>query len=148
MVVVASEGKITDLRLYGEIQSACVEFLKKYIKGFHVCGSTSDCDTYAEAVTLRGQRPVRRKSLKGVPVNRYVLFLDVPVERFVELLEGRIIRAIVRKSGLRSEARTLFPAVRNVVGTVLSQYLFYNPECNKGRYICETGACTEFDPWK
>ncbi|MBI4243941.1 MAG: hypothetical protein HY606_07620 [Planctomycetes bacterium] len=150
-VVVASSGQISDLALYPHVFEAGKKVLKKYVRGFHVCGCRMHCDLEAKLTEMAKDDSAERE-LKGIDfrsrrINRYVLFIDVLLSQFCKELEVAILREVAKHSPVKNWRGLLFPIIKNGVEQVLSKYIYYSLTCNRGEYICQVGTCTEFDPW-
>jgi hypothetical protein len=147
--VIEPNAKIHAAKLYPAVFRAARDVLKKYVKGFHVCGCRPHCDNESEPTELArpgGARP--RVMAKAPPLSRYVLSLEVPLKEFAKELETELIRAIAGLSAVKNWRKLLLPTIRDAVEPTLGRYLSYSPSCNRGEYLCTVGACTEFDPWE
>jgi hypothetical protein len=137
-------AKIPSAQLYPSVFETCKSVLKRYVRGFHVCGCRPHCDRESQGTELGKPAVLTRNST----VARYVLSLEVPLKDFAKELEAELVKSVSRLIQLHNWHKLLFPVVREVVEPILGKYLSYSPTCNRGEYLCTVGACTEFDPWE
>lgn len=143
---------VRDLAVYPPIAAAVKTVLHRYVRGFHVCGCTRHCDEGSEPTELRDPRnpapAVDQAVLRTTRVRRYVLNLEIPLSAFARELEVEVMRAVAHSlPDVRNWHGLLFPVIRQTIEPIVGKYVYYTPTCNQGQYICEIGACTEFDPW-
>lgn len=133
--------------LYPAVFAACKGTLQACVRGFHVCGCARHCDAEGQKTELA---PPGADASKDAPrrMRRYILSIDVPLRKFAQDVEFKILRAVAEHSPVKNWRRKLFPIVRKVVEPVLGRALVYSPACNRDEFICQAGACTEFDPWE
>lgn len=135
--------------LYPAVFEACKGVMKKYVRGFHVCGCRPHCDLESILTELAApDAPSPRLDPKSPPAGRYVLSLDIPLKEFTKQLETSVVKAVAENTSVHNWHKLLFPVVRNSIEPTLGKYVSYSPGCNRGEYICAVGVCTEFDPWE
>lgn len=142
--VIDPQAHVRATELYPAVFESARDVLKKYVRGFHVCGCRPHCDNESQPTEL-----ARGKVLtQAPPLMRYVLSLEIPLQEFAKELETEIIRAIAKLALVKNWRKLLLPAVRTAVEPILGRYLSYSPACNRGEFMCTVGACTEFDIWQ
>lgn len=144
-VVSAGGPEVKAREVYPAVFAAAKEALRACVRGFHVCGCARHCDAESEGTELGTGESVGRLDAKRV--HRYVLSIEVPLAAFARDVEFKILKAVADHAPIKNWHGRLFPIVRHVVEPLLGRHLYFSPACNRGEYLCEVGACTEFDPW-
>ena len=151
-VVAAASGQVKNFWIYPKVFGAVKEQLKGRVRAFHVCGCAQHCNESVTVTELSDPtydaQDFSKVDLRSKRVHRYVLELDVSLSDFAEALEAHIVDVVRCETKLAAWHVPLFNAIKNAVEPVLGRYLYYSDGCNQENFLCEVGACTEFDPWE
>lgn len=151
-VVAAAAGQVRDFRIYPKVFAAVKQHMKGCVRAFHVCGCAQHCSEAVYATELSDPQYYPQDFSKVDPrskrVHRYVLEMDVALSDFAESLESHIVDVVRAETKLSAWHVPLLNAIKNAVEPVLGRYLYYSEGCNQENFLCEVGACTEYDPWE